>query len=71
MKEIERKLERKEREERRKHIVIRGVEVKNERREEVVEEVLKSIGAEVKIAEVKRLGSHSVNGERKMIWARL
>lgn len=37
MKENERKLERKEREERKKNIVIRGVEVKDERREEVME----------------------------------
>lgn len=36
--------------------MIRGVKVINGKREEAVEEVLKSIGAEVKIVEMKRLG---------------
>lgn len=47
MKKIERKLERKEREETREIIVIRGVEVevKNRKSEKAVKEVLKSIEA--------------------------
>lgn len=45
--------------------MIRGVKVINGKREETVEEVLKSIGAEVKIVEMKRLGGRV--SEREMI----
>lgn len=69
MKEVEIKLERKEREERRRNIVIRGVEVKEGKREEAVEEILECIGAKAKIEEVKRLG-RGREGERKTIWVR-
>lgn len=42
--EIERKIEMREREERRRNIILEGIEVKNDKRREAVEEVLKIIG---------------------------
>lgn len=45
--------------------MIKGVKVINGKREEVVEEVLKSIGVKVKIVEMKRLGGRV--SEREMI----
>ncbi|XP_067207866.1 golgin subfamily A member 6-like protein 22 [Linepithema humile] len=55
LKKIEKKMERKEREERRKNLVIKGIEVKEGRRKEAVEGLIKDIGAEVKIEETWRI----------------
>lgn len=46
MKEIERNLERKERDERRRNVVVKGVEVKEGKKEEAVEEVLNNLEQE-------------------------
>lgn len=46
MKEIERNLERKERDERRRNVVVREVEVKEGKKEEAVEEVLNNLEQE-------------------------
>lgn len=52
---IERNLERQEREERRKNIIIKRVEVRNGKRKEAVEEILEKIGVKVEIKEIKRI----------------
>lgn len=54
------------REERRRNIVIRGVEGKEERRREVVERLFKKIGAEVKIEDIKVVGGQREKG--KGVW---
>lgn len=56
--EIEKKIEMREREERKRNTLIKGVEVKDGKRKNAVEEVLKVIGAKVdgKVEKVKRLG---------------
>jgi len=56
IKEIERKLEMKERQESKKNITIRGLEVREGKRKEMVEDILENIGAKVKMEEVKKLG---------------
>lgn len=60
--EIERKMEMREREERRKNIIIKGVKVKNGRRREAVEEVLKRTGAKADMEEAKKLGGEEGKG---------
>lgn len=60
--EIERKMEMREKEERRKNIIIKGVEVKNGRRREAVKEVLKRIGVKADMEEVKKLRSRGERG---------
>lgn len=60
-------MERKKREERRRNVVIRGMEVKGKER---MEEVLGNIGAKVEIEEVKRLGGKA-SKRRKVVWMRL
>lgn len=56
--EIEKKIEMREREERKRNTLIKGVGVKVGKRKNAVEEVLKVIGAKVdgKVEKVKRLG---------------
>ncbi|CAL1672975.1 unnamed protein product [Lasius platythorax] len=55
IREMERKLETKEREERRKNIIIRGLEVKEGKRKEAVEELM-GVMMKVNVKNVKRLG---------------
>lgn len=51
-------------------MVLREIEVKEDRREKAVEEVLKTIGVEIKIKEIKRLsGGRMKRGE--IIWIKL
>lgn len=52
---VERRLEVKEREERRRNVAMKEVTVKEGKRREAVEEIFDSIGAKVKIKQVKRL----------------
>lgn len=56
--EIERKTEIGKREEKRRNIIIKGVEVKNGRRREAVEDLLNMIktGVKAEMEEVKKLG---------------
>lgn len=54
--QIERKIEMRERKEKRKNVIVRGVEVKNGRRREAVEEMSKKIGLKANIEEMKKLG---------------
>jgi len=70
MKEMEKKLERKERKERRKNILIRGLEVEGEgERRKAVEEVLEKIGAAVEVEEVRKIGRGE--GKTETVWVRL
>ncbi|XP_011702471.1 PREDICTED: trichohyalin-like [Wasmannia auropunctata] len=64
---MERKLEIKEREERRKNIVIKGLEVKEEKRREAVEELMKRMGVEVEIREVKKMREEREKGEETVL----
>jgi len=82
LREIERRMEKKEREERRKNVIIRGLEVKEGKRKEAVEEILKEIGVEVEVKEIWRIsgdrekGREAVGvkieeeGKRKEIWGK-
>ncbi|XP_036143369.1 golgin subfamily A member 6-like protein 7 [Monomorium pharaonis] len=70
VKEIERRLEMKEREDRRKNLLIKGVEVKEGSRKEAVEKVFREIGAEVTVKGVRRIGEGNKKG-REMIWVKL
>lgn len=55
IKEIEWKLEKREREERRRNIIIKGLEEREGKRMEVVERLLRDIGVSVKIKELKKI----------------
>lgn len=56
VKYMERKIEMCEREDRKENMIIKGIEVKNERRREAVQEVLGILGVQVKVGEVRRIG---------------
>jgi len=62
-------MERKERQERRRNVIVRGIEVREGKRRETVEEVLERIGAKVKIEEVKKIGKGK--GLIETVWVRL
>lgn len=62
--EIKKKIEMREREERKKNILIKGLEVKNGRKREVVEEVVKMIEVKANMKEVKKLGEDKRKGGR-------
>lgn len=70
MKEIERKLVRKEREERRRNVVMKVVKVKDGKRKEAAEETLKEIGAKVKIDEVMKVKDGGERGT-EIIWVKI
>lgn len=55
IKEIEWKLEKRERKERRRNIIIKGLEEREGKRMEVVERLLRDIGVSVKIKELKKI----------------
>lgn len=69
LKEIERRLESKDkdREERRKNIVIEGMEEKEERRRQIVEGIIKDIGVEAEIEEIKKVGGDREKGRETVI----
>lgn len=54
-KEVERNMERRENEKRRKNIIIRRVEIREGKRRKA-EEILKILGAKAKIKEIRRIG---------------
>lgn len=60
---MEKRLEVKEREERRKNVIVRGIEVKEGRKQEAVEKMLRVMEARVKIKEIRKLG-----GEKDKRW---
>lgn len=61
---IERRMERRKREERRKNVLIKGVEVKEGRRRTAAEEVFASIRVKAEIEEVKQIGGGWREGGR-------
>lgn len=64
LKDMERKMEMREREERRKNFLIKGLEVKEGKRREAVELIMKAMGVEIEMKEVRRIGGE---GEREMV----
>lgn len=60
LREMERKMEIREREERRKNFLIKGLEIKERKRREAVEEMLKMLGVEVEIKELRRIGGDEI-----------
>lgn len=70
MREIEGKLEKKEREGRRKNIIIKGLEERKGKRRKAVEEVLRKIGVEIEMGEIKRIGGDREKG-REMVMVKL
>lgn len=69
VKDIERKMELKERDDRKRNIIIRELEVKEGKRREAVEETFERIEVRVEIEEVKRLGGDKDKG-REVVWMR-
>lgn len=70
LKEIERKIEWRDREERKRNVIIKGVEIKEGKRREAVEKVLEIIRARVEVREVKRIARDG-DREGEMILVRL
>ncbi|XP_011881707.1 PREDICTED: golgin subfamily A member 6-like protein 22, partial [Vollenhovia emeryi] len=56
MKELERKLELKERKERRANVIVRGMEVEKGKGRETFEKLIKELGVEAKIEDMSRIG---------------
>ena len=59
-------LERKEKEKRKRNIVIKRVGVKEKSRREAVEEIIKAVGIEVEIEELRRIGEDKEKDEEMM-----
>jgi len=70
LKEVEKLLERNEKDERRKNIIIRGLEIKKGKRRETAEEILGMIGARVVVRQVIRIGGDKEKG-REMVLVKL
>jgi hypothetical protein len=70
VKKIEKSLEMKEREKKRKNLIIKEVEVREEKRKEAVQGILEKIGAKVGLEEVKLLAKEN-EGNREMVWIKL
>lgn len=68
---LERRIEMNDRIERRKNIIIKGLEVKEGRRREAVEELLNVIGAKVEIKETRKIGRGGEGKEGEIAWVRL
>jgi len=64
---MKRKLEIKKREERRKNIIIKGVEVRERRKMEAVEEVIGALGMRVEIESCWKLGRGTVEGQEMIL----
>lgn len=68
--ELERRLDIREKEERRRNVVIREVEVREGDRRKAVEEILGVVGAKVMVEEIKKIGEVKQKG-REMLLVRL
>lgn len=60
---VERMLERKEKENKRRNIIIKGLGGERKRQERVVKEIMKVVEVKVEIKELRRMGEGSENGE--------
>jgi len=56
VKRMEENLEGREREKRKRNIIIKGIEVREGKRREAVEEILEGIGVKVDVREIRRIG---------------
>lgn len=65
--ELKGKLKKKEREERRRNIVIKGMKVEGRKIKETVKEVIKKMGVEMDIEEVRRTGGRNKEGKEMVI----
>lgn len=70
LKGIERKIELREREKRKRNVIIKGLKVEGEERRSKVEELMSDIGVKVDIVETKKIGEDREKG-REMVWVRL
>ncbi|KAL6421075.1 hypothetical protein ACFW04_013599 [Cataglyphis niger] len=67
LKEMENRMERREREERRRNVLIKGVEVKKGRRRVAVEELFDNIGVKAEIEEMRKIGGGVERGREMMV----
>ncbi|KAL6433513.1 hypothetical protein ACFW04_006543 [Cataglyphis niger] len=65
--EMKNRIERREREERRRNMLIKGVEVKEGRRRMAVEELFDSIGIKAEIEEMRKIGGSVEEGREMMV----
>jgi len=56
IKRMEENLEGKEREKRKRNIIIKGIKVREGKRREAVEEILEGIGVKVEVREIRKIG---------------
>lgn len=63
---IEKSIENRKREERRKHKIIKGLEIKKQKRREAADEIMKKIGVKVDIREIRKVGEKMVRGKGEM-----
>lgn len=64
-------MEKRERENRRRNIVIRGLEIKEGKRKEEIEMVLEKMGIKAEIEEIRRLGGNGGGGKGGIVVVRL
>lgn len=69
--ELERRLDIREKEERRRNVVIREVEVREGDRRKAVEEILGVVGAKVMVEEIKKIGEVKQKGREMLLDVRL
>lgn len=60
----------KEREERKKNIIIKGLEVREGKRREAVKELLRKVGVDVEIEEIRRVGG-GIKDRREMVLVKI
>lgn len=70
IREIEKRIGRKEREKRRKNIMMKEIKVTEGKRREAVETIFKEIGAKVKIKEIRRVRENEERGT-EFLWVRM
>lgn len=70
IREMERKIEMKEREGKKKNVITKEMEVSEGRRKEMAEEIIKRTGAKVSIEEVRRIGGDKEK-DRETVLVRL
>lgn len=69
LKKVERNMERRENEKRRKNIIIRGMEIREGKRKKA-EEILKILGAKTEIKEIRKIGE-MIEKDGKMMLIKL
>ncbi|CAL1672140.1 unnamed protein product [Lasius platythorax] len=64
---IEKRMEKREREERKKNVLIKGVEVKEGKRREAIEEVFNCMGIKAEFEEIKKVGGETEGGREMFV----